>query len=110
MKRRIFLAEWRDACALTQEQVSAVIGKSVPTISRWETGERTPGLDDLDALAEIYGCNTGDLFRAPVAARRYREAMEAITILDEMTDADRSAWLQIGKRLGKPNSTALVAV
>jgi transcriptional regulator with XRE-family HTH domain len=62
---RLFLAEWRQAKGLTQEQVSQRIGCSSITISRWETSERRPDLDAQAAYAEALGIDVLDFRRHP---------------------------------------------
>jgi len=43
----------RQAAGLTQEEVGAAVGVSGPTVSRWETGHRSPRGDALDSYAEV---------------------------------------------------------
>src|SRR4051812_48750796 len=49
---RLYLVEWREKYALTQELLAARLGTSHVTISRWETGKRKPDNDALQAIAE----------------------------------------------------------
>ncbi|MEU5193697.1 helix-turn-helix transcriptional regulator [Streptomyces scabiei] len=59
-KRRLLgeqLRALRESSGLTIVQAGEGIGRSNPTISRIETGKRTPLLIELKALAELYGAD-----------------------------------------------------
>jgi transcriptional regulator with XRE-family HTH domain len=62
---RLFLAEWRLAKGLTQEQLADRLGTSHVTVSRWETGKRQPNLNAQEAIAEAMGIEAVDLRRHP---------------------------------------------
>lgn len=62
---RLFLAEWREAKGLTQQQLADRLGTSDVTISRWETYKRQPDLAAQEAVAEALGIDFVDLRRHP---------------------------------------------
>lgn len=62
---RAYLAEWREAKHLTQQQVADRIGTTHVTISRWETGMRSPDDNAKAAYAEALGIEFQDLYRHP---------------------------------------------
>ena len=62
---RLYIAEWREHCRLTQEQLGQRLGTSGVTVSRWETGKRQPNLDAQAAIAEALGIDPFDLRRHP---------------------------------------------
>lgn len=62
----IFLAEWRRSKRFSQEALGAVIGVDKSTISRYETGERRPDIEDLFRLAAALEIRVLDLFRDPL--------------------------------------------
>ena len=43
---------------LSQKQVAVSIGVSPGNVSNYESGERTPSLEKLIALADLYHCST----------------------------------------------------
>ena len=43
---------------LSQKQVAVSIGVSPGNVSNYESGERTPSLEKLVALADLYHCST----------------------------------------------------
>lgn len=43
---------------LSQKEVAAAIGASPSVISNYESGERTPSVENLMALANLYQCST----------------------------------------------------
>lgn len=49
------LRELRQAAGLTQKEAAERLGFPQAVISRWETGERSPTLKQLPAIAKIYG-------------------------------------------------------
>lgn len=61
-----FLKEWRERSGVTQEKVAGAVGKSVPTVQRWEAGVRTPGIDDVQNIADFLGLHPADLLRPPL--------------------------------------------
>ena len=48
---------------LTQEQVAGAVGVSRQALSKWETGESTPDIDNCIALANFYDVTLDDLVR-----------------------------------------------
>jgi len=62
---RLYLAEWREARGLTQQEVADALETSDVTISRWETRARHPNLNAQAALAEVYDIDVMDLRRHP---------------------------------------------
>jgi transcriptional regulator with XRE-family HTH domain len=57
-RRKVFLAEWRQAKSLSQKQLADRLESDVMTVSRWELGKTAISTDALAALAEALG---GDL-------------------------------------------------
>ena len=55
------IRRYRKMRGLTQEEFASAIGMSQATISRFETGERKPDVDDLIAIARFFGCKVDDL-------------------------------------------------
>lgn len=62
---KLFIAEWREAKGLTQQQLGDRLGTSDVTISRWETRMRQADLDAQEAIAEALGIEPQDLRRHP---------------------------------------------
>ena len=62
---RLYLAEWRDAKGLTQQQLADRLATSDVTVSRWETGKRQPNLNAQAAYAEALGIDPLGLRRHP---------------------------------------------
>lgn len=57
------IRRFRKALGLTQEEFATEIGMSQASISRFETGERKPDVDDLIAIAKFFGCKVDDLIK-----------------------------------------------
>ena len=51
----------RKARGLTQKEFAMEIGMSQASISRFESGDRKPDVDDLIAIAKFFGCKVDDL-------------------------------------------------
>lgn len=63
MKRqKLRLAELRQAKGLTQDYVAQMIDVGRTSVSLWETGQRNPTLENLFALASLFGVGIEDLF------------------------------------------------
>lgn len=52
------LEQTRVNLRLSQKEVAAAIGASASVISNYESGERTPSVENLMALANLYKCST----------------------------------------------------
>lgn len=52
------LREKRILLGLSQKEVAHVLGISPSIISNYESGERTPSVESLMALASLYHCST----------------------------------------------------
>lgn len=55
------IRRYRKARGLTQAEFAEALGMSQASISRFETGERKPDVDDLIAIARYFGCKVDDL-------------------------------------------------
>lgn len=94
------LKELREAAGLTQEQVAMRLGKVHSSVQRWESGERNPGVDDLEQLAALFKCHPGELFDPPAAPPLSPLQQKAVEIVQDMTAADVEAWLRVGASMG----------
>ena len=52
------LQEQRQLLKLSQKEVAKAIGVSPSVVSNYESGERTPSVENLMALAGLYRCST----------------------------------------------------
>lgn len=52
------LQKQRQKLKLSQKEVATVIGISPSIMSNYENGERTPSIENLMALANLYHCST----------------------------------------------------
>jgi transcriptional regulator with XRE-family HTH domain len=74
-------------------------GVSVGTIRRWENGGRTPGADDIEALARALSLHPGDLFMPPASLLAAIRERQAAQLAKEMTDELAAVWLEVGRTL-----------
>ena len=49
------LKEARETNKLSQKYVAATVGVSAPTVSEWESGKKTPTVENLLKLSDLYG-------------------------------------------------------
>ncbi len=61
------LKVWREANSLNQEEAAAILGTTKPTISRLETGARTPSLTLAAKLSEHTGISIDSFVRRTAA-------------------------------------------
>lgn len=52
---------YRDAHDLSLDDFAKMIGVSVPTVSRWENGQRTPRGNELQRLCDLIGVPAGEI-------------------------------------------------
>lgn len=52
------LQQKRAGLKISQKEAAGVIGVSASIISNYESGERTPSVENLMALANLYKCST----------------------------------------------------
>lgn len=52
------LIKQREVHKLSQKEVASIVGVSASVISNYESGERTPSVEKLMALASLYHCST----------------------------------------------------
>ena len=52
----------RDRAGLSQMELANQLGVSRQAVSRWESGDTTPSVDKLKALAKLYGVSLDWLF------------------------------------------------
>lgn len=57
----VAIKEIRQRLNLSQADLAARLGVSVPTVSRYETGERSPDLETAAKIAKALGCKVDDL-------------------------------------------------
>lgn len=95
----LHLEGWRKQRRLSQEQVANLLGTHKSTISRWENGERSLDLADLERLASIYGVEPVALLLAPGNLDLARWLGEAKAILEVIPEEAAKAWLATGNFL-----------
>ncbi len=85
------LRRLRQAKGYTQEQVSAHLGVSPQSVSRWECGTTFPDILLLPAIAEYYCVTVDDLFREGVDA--YKHYADRLSSLYQST-RDRDDFIR----------------
>lgn len=73
------LEHMRVSLRLSQKEAAAAIGASPSVISNYESGERTPSVENLMALANLYRCSTDYLLGFEKPSGSYVDA----SMLDE---------------------------
>lgn len=61
------LRKWREDRELKQEDAATLLGLNVPTLSRYETGARTPSLTQAAKLSEKTGIPIDRFVKQPEA-------------------------------------------
>ena len=82
------IARYRKALGLSQEELGARLGVSRQAVSKWETDNATPDMENLLALAREFGISVAELTATPEEAqpparprRRGRAAALVITVV-----------------------------
>lgn len=55
------LAEVRNSADITQTQAANLLNTTQATVSRWESGDRTPSVQQLYFISTAYGVSTSSL-------------------------------------------------
>jgi transcriptional regulator with XRE-family HTH domain len=97
----LYLKPHRAEQEVTQALLARRVGVAVGTIRRWESGARTPGADDIEALAKALGLHPGDLFMPPASLLAAIRERQAAQIAKEMTDEVAAVWLEVGRTLAR---------
>lgn len=89
------LRDLRTQCGLSQRSVARRLGVSASIISGYETGERTPSLENLLLLSYLYRCSTDYLLGRESQASSATISMEGLSkkqvqILRELIDTMRT--------------------
>lgn len=53
---------YRKQAGLTQKQLAEAVGVDQSAVARWESGENNPTAARIMQIADVLGCNPGDLF------------------------------------------------
>lgn len=59
------LKTWRVNAKLTQEQLAALVKRSVSTIKKWENGTSYPKQPDIEAICAVFGITYDQIDFAP---------------------------------------------
>ena len=92
------IAGKRAACDLSQEKVAEMLGVSREAVSRMETGFSVPTVVRLAELAEIFDCGIEELL-IDASNRQLDQARQITSLLDGLTDQDRTLLLNVMKQL-----------
>ena len=89
------LRDLRTQCGLSQRSIARRLGVSASIISGYETGERTPSLENLLLLSHLYHCSTDYLLgrdSQPSSATISLEGLskKQVQILCELIDTMRT--------------------
>lgn len=55
------IRKYRKLCDLSQDQLATAIGTSRPNISSWERDRTEPSINDVQLMADLFGCKVSDL-------------------------------------------------
>lgn len=58
---RFDIKKRRRITGMTQAKLAEALGCSAIAVCQWENGTRTPGIETLVKLADIFGCMVDDL-------------------------------------------------
>ena len=61
LRKRVFLREWRESKNMTLEQVAEAMSITAGALSQAELGKTNYTRPMLEFLADLYGCEPGDL-------------------------------------------------
>lgn len=56
------IRQFREQAGLTQKQLAEAVGVDQSAVARWENDENNPTAARIMQIADVLGCNPGDLF------------------------------------------------
>lgn len=56
------IRQLREQAGLTQKQLAEAVGVDQSAVARWENEENNPTAARIMQIADVLGCNPGDLF------------------------------------------------
>lgn len=77
---------YRTQSGMTQEQLAERIGVSRQAVAKWEKGETLPDIDNVIALADLYGVTVDSLVRNVSAAAGTSEGKKHIFGVAKIND------------------------
>lgn len=92
---------YRKQMGLTMKELGQKMGKSESAVSRWESGENSPKMDDINALAKFFNVEMDTLVYGIEAPVKSDKAPVDLLELADDDDINWDEWLSFG---GKPLS------
>lgn len=88
---------YRERLDISRSELGRRTGLSRSIISRWERGERSPKIEQLDVLARFFNVDITDLFGDETPIRTFKKSpLEDLqSVYDKLTDEGREALLSV---------------
>lgn len=87
--------ECREAARISQKAAAISLGVSAPSMSAWENGKNGPTIENLVAMAKLYGVSTDDLL--------------GVSTVKGVLGYDESVLLQVFRQLTPESRSVLMA-
>jgi transcriptional regulator with XRE-family HTH domain len=83
---------------MTQKTIASKIGTTEATVSRYMSGERTPGIETIVRLSEVLKVSLDTLVGSDASeSRKAKEERILISTYEQLNDGQRDAiWLVLG--------------
>lgn len=89
------LVNARETAGLTQDDVSELLNISKARIDSWETGDSIPSVEELWALADLYGRSTDYfLLELPSMPKSLSFRMKAVNVLGELPQSAKKTLIR----------------
>jgi len=89
------IASYRTAAGLTQAELAEQVGVEPVSLSRWETGSRSPSITVLYGIAQALGVGVGDLVDDSQGEQAEPGVLALERVLARATDAQRDLVTRI---------------
>lgn len=87
---------------IKQEELSKLVGVSLKTIQRWENGERSPRLNEIEKLAEVLKVSSSDLMEQEELSASMQDAIPQLEKERERDTNMAVITLKDGNRVQAP--------
>jgi transcriptional regulator with XRE-family HTH domain len=92
---------------MTQKELCSKIGIDPSQLGRWIHGRNTPGIDQIEKIADALGVSTSSLLTDPESAEdRISPQVELAEEVEDLTEGQARAVLAIVRNLLKANDEA----
>lgn len=102
------LKKYMQEKGITQLELSKLLNVSAQSVSNWCNGKKTPRMDKVDAMCNVFGCLRSDLMENKASRPSYYLDPETAKVAQEIKDSKELSLLFDAARDAKPDDLKTV--